>query len=174
MFAIAAFIEGHYAQAFPSFGSERTGAPVVSYCRVSDDPIRTREPVANPDLIIVQDPTLLPVIDVFSGLQDDGFALINSKKTISELGVDDVASAHPPGHVLAVPASDIAKRNTGRPLPNAALLGAMAAQTGLMQLASVEAAIRERFGGAVAEGNVAAAEEAFEYAQNALKEVQHA
>lgn len=174
MFAMAAFTEGHYAQAFPSFGSERTGAPVVSYCRISDEPIRTREPVIKPDLVIVQDPTLLSVIDVFSGLAPDGFVLVNSSKDVEELGIAEIAQTRPPGHVLLVPAADIAKEKMGRPLPNAALLGAIAAQTGLLKLESVEGAIRQRFAGRVADGNVAAAQATYDYAKQALTEVQNA
>ena len=66
--SVAAFDEGRHAQAFPSFGSERMGAPVVSYCRLDDRPIRTHEPVAEPDALIVQDPRLIHQVDLFSGL----------------------------------------------------------------------------------------------------------
>ena len=77
LIAYAAFTDGHHAQAFPSFGSERTGAPVVSYCRIADKEIRTREPVQEPDLVVVQDATLLAIMDVFSGFKPDGFSLVN-------------------------------------------------------------------------------------------------
>lgn len=174
MLAMAAFAEGHYAQAFPSFGSERTGAPVVSYCRISDTPVRTREPVIDPDLVIVQDPTLLSVIDVFSGLSADGYVLVNSSKTPEELGIEEIVQTHAPGHVLMVPASDIAKEHVGRPLPNAALLGAIAAQTDLLQLDSVRGAIHQRFKGKVGDGNARAAQAAYEYAKQTLAEVQNA
>ena len=86
MLSIAAFEEGHHAQAFPSFGSERTGAPVVAFCRIADKEIRLREPIMSPDALIIQDPTLLRQIDVFAGLKRDGFILINTKSTIEELG----------------------------------------------------------------------------------------
>ena len=66
--SVAAFDEGRQAQAFPSFGSERTGAPVVSFCRIDDREIRTREPVMAPDALIVQDVTLINQVDLFSGL----------------------------------------------------------------------------------------------------------
>ena len=90
MLSIAAFEEGHHAQAFPSFGSERTGAPVVAFCRVSDREIRLREPIMNPDALIIQDPTLLRQVDVFAGLKKDGFILINTKHTFEELGIADL------------------------------------------------------------------------------------
>ena len=69
LLASAAFREGRHAQAFPSFGSERTGAPVVSFCRIDDLPIRTHEPVTEPDAVIVQDPTLLHQVELFAGLR---------------------------------------------------------------------------------------------------------
>ena len=70
LLSAAVFAEGKYAQAFPSFGSERTGAPVVSYCRIDDKPIRVREPVMHPDVLIIQDPTLLHQVNVFDGAGD--------------------------------------------------------------------------------------------------------
>lgn len=162
LMAMAAFEDGHHAQAFPSFGSERTGAPVVSYCRIRDTEIRTREPVLEPDLIVVQDPTLLPIIDVFSGLKKDGYALVNSSKSLSELGLDHLQTNYLKGHIITVPASDIAREHLGRPLPNAVLLGGAAALTGILRLESVLNAIAHRFGGKVAEGNQNAARAAYD------------
>jgi pyruvate ferredoxin oxidoreductase gamma subunit len=89
LLSVAAFIEGRYAQAFPSFGSERTGAPVVSYCRIDKKEVRTREPILEPDAIIIQDPTLFNSLDVFQGLKSDGYVLVNSNKSLKELGVAD-------------------------------------------------------------------------------------
>lgn len=162
LIAYAAFTDGHHAQAFPSFGSERTGAPVVSYCRIADKEIRTREPVQEPDLVVVQDATLLAIMDVFSGLKPDGFALVNSAKSAAELGIEDVIAAHPQGHVVMIPATEIAKKHLGRPLPNAVMLGGAAALTGLVRLSSVTQAIQNRFHGKVGEGNVSAAVAAYE------------
>ena len=161
--AMAAFHEGHHAQAFPSFGSERTGAPVVSYCRVEDREIRSREPVLSPDIIIVQDPTLLTVMDVFSGLKPGGYALINSSKTLEELELEDVLKKTDADHLVTVPASELAREHLGRPLPNAALLGAMSALTGLVDIASVEGAIKQRFHGRLGDSNSAAARAAYDY-----------
>ena len=76
MLSLAAFLEGHFAQAFPSFGSERTGAPVVAYARIGEGEIRTHEPIQNPDVVIVQDKTLLGSVDVFGGLNPQGYAII--------------------------------------------------------------------------------------------------
>src|SRR5919205_1888668 len=82
LLSVAAFLEGRHAQAFPSFGSERTGAPVVSFCRIDDKEIRVREPIAEPDALIVQDPTLLHQVAVFDGLQPDGYVLLNSSRSL--------------------------------------------------------------------------------------------
>ena len=161
MVAMAAFHEGRHAQAFPSFGSERTGAPVVAYARIRDTAIRTREPVLHPDLIIVQDPTLLPILDVFAGLTPQGFALVNSSRSAQELGLEEVVDAFPRGHVVTIPATDIAREHTGRTVPNAVLLGGMAALAHPFDLESVERAIHERFPGKVGEMNVAAARAAY-------------
>src|SRR5450756_2804019 len=84
LLSVAAFAEGRHAQAFPSFGSERTGAPVVAFCRISDTAIRVREPVMNPNAVIIQDTTLLHHVDVFSGLVDGGYVLVLSLIHISE------------------------------------------------------------------------------------------
>jgi len=157
LLSVAAFLEGEHAQAFPSFGSERTGAPVVSFCRIDDKEIRLREPVLEPDALIVQDPTLFRALDVFEGLKRDGYLLVNSNKGFAELGLTDVVAKLPAGHASVVPASELALKHLGRPLPNAALLGAFAALTGIVHLHSVAAAIRQAFPGKVGDANVAAA-----------------
>ena len=161
MLSIAAFEQGRHAQAFPSFGSERTGAPVVSFCRIDDKPIRSREPISAPDVIIVQDAHLLHQVDVFGGLKADGYVLINSKRTAEELGVGEVAARLPRGHFVMLEASDIALKHLGRPLPNAVLLGGFAALTGMISLDAVVHAIHDKFKGAIAEKNDAAAGEAY-------------
>ena len=160
MLSVAAFLEGRHSQAFPSFGSERTGAPVIAFCRIADREIRLREPVTEPDCLIVQDPTLFKVIDVFAGLKPNGFLIVNSNKSFEELHIAEVERRLPPGHAVIVPASDIARRHVGRPLPNAALLGAFAALTELVHFDSVRRAIEETFSGRIGAANVAAAEDA--------------
>src|SRR5271157_2899961 len=89
MLSLAAFDEGRYAQAFPSFGSERMGAPVVSFCRIDDHEIRTREPIIEPDALIIQDPTLMHQVYVFGGLKPDGYMLVNTAKSFGELGLGE-------------------------------------------------------------------------------------
>jgi pyruvate ferredoxin oxidoreductase gamma subunit len=162
LLSVAAFIDGRHAQAFPSFGSERTGAPVVAFCRIAGGPIRTREPIAEPDALIVQDPTLLHQVDVFGGLRPDGYVLINSSRSIEELSLGELAERFRAERWRTQAASELAREHIGRPLPNAALLGGFAAQTGIVTIDSVERAIRQRFRGSVADGNVAAARAAFD------------
>ena len=162
LLSVAAFLEGKHAQAFPSFGSERNGAPVVSFCRIDDKEIRLREPILEPDGLIVQDPTLLKAIDVFQGLKPGGYLLVNTQKNFAELNLADVAAKLPKGHARAAPATDLALEHIGRPVPNAALLGAFAALTGTVRLQSVNEAIREAFPGKIGEANVAAATAAFD------------
>ena len=164
MLSIAAFLEGRFAQAFPSFGSERMGAPVMAFCRIDDHPIRLREPVMRPDALIIQDPTLLHQKNLFDGLAPDGFVLINSTRGLKELGIESVLDHLPPNHASVVPATELAIRHVGRPLPNSTLLGGFAAMTGALKLESVAAAIRSKFPGKIGESNVAAAEAAYELA----------
>jgi pyruvate ferredoxin oxidoreductase gamma subunit len=160
LLSVAAFLEDRHSQAFPTFGSERTGAPVVSFCRFDDKPIRLREPIVEPDAVIVQDPTLLHQVDVFGGATREAFVLINTSRNLEELGLGDLAGRFRPERLVAVPATELAREHVGRPLPNAALLGAFAALTGALALESVTAAIRDRFPGTLGEKNVAAAEAA--------------
>lgn len=174
MLSVAAFREGRHAQAFPSFGSERTGAPVVAFCRIADREIRLREPVMAPDALIIQDPTLLHQVDVFSGLSESGYVLINTSRSFEEIGLGALAQRFRSDHLIAVPATDLALKHVGRPVPNVPLLGAFAALSGLISIDSVVAAIKERFSGKVADGNVAAAREAFEIARSHMETSAHA
>jgi pyruvate ferredoxin oxidoreductase gamma subunit len=164
MLSVAAFLEGRFAQAFPSFGSERMGAPVMAFCRIDDKQIRVREPVLSPDALIIQDQTLLHQVDLFNGLPARGYILLNSTKTIEELGLAALTRGIQRYRLSTLPASELALKHVGRPVPNAALLGGFAAITGVIALASVVAAIRQKFPAAVAQKNVAAATEAFELA----------
>jgi pyruvate ferredoxin oxidoreductase gamma subunit len=171
MLSLAAFDEGRHAQAFPSFGSERNGAPVVSFCRIDDHPIRLREPVAEPDALLIQDPTLLHQVEVFSGLKPEGYMLINTAKSFDELGLAEFVTGFRRERLLTVPASDLAREHTGRPVANAALLGGFAALSGLLSLESVALAIREKLPARIAAGNVTAAECAYAWVQDEVREL---
>jgi pyruvate ferredoxin oxidoreductase gamma subunit len=174
MLSIAAFEQGRHAQAFPSFGSERTGAPVVAFCRIDEREIRLREPIVEPDVLIVQDPTLLHQVNVFQGLKPDGWVLINSRKSFDALGLAEVAARYRHDRLITVAATEIAMKHIGRPVPNSVLLGGFSALAGLVTLDAVVHAIRHTFSGAVAEANVAAATEAYEYVRREMKELHDA
>ncbi|MFF7648045.1 2-oxoacid:acceptor oxidoreductase family protein [Streptomyces canus] len=171
LLSVAAFVEGRYAQAFPSFGSERTGAPVMAFCRIDDRPIRVREPVMRPDALVVQDPTLLHQVNVFDGLHPNGAVLVNSPLSAEELGLSELVVA---GSVLTVPATALALRHFGRPVPNAVLLGGLAALTGCVAIDSLVAAVGERFPGRLGTANADAAREAYEHVRHLREERVHA
>lgn len=162
LLSIAAFREGKHAQAFPSFGSERMGAPVIAFCRIDDREIRSREPIVQPDVVIIQDPTLLHSVDVFQGLSPEGYILLNSSKSFGALGIGGFVATFPPDHVCSIAATDLALEHIGRPIPNAVLLGGFAGMTGAIGLDSVKAAICEKFPGAMGDKNIAAASAAYQ------------
>jgi pyruvate ferredoxin oxidoreductase gamma subunit len=170
LLALAAFEEGRYAQSFPSFGSERMGAPVVAYCRLGEREIRSREPVVAPDCVIVIDPTLVHQVDLFAGLGPEGYLLVNSSRPLEELGLASLAARFRPERLLTVPATEVALRQIGKPLPNAAMLGGFAALTAEVTIAAISSALRERFSGnpSVAERNVAAVAEVFQLARQVM------
>jgi len=162
LLSVAGFLEGRFAQAFPSFGSERMGAPVTAFCRLDDKEIRLREPVLAPDALIIQDPTLLHQVDLFTGLRPGGYILLNSTRSFEELGLSEFLRGYPRARLCTVHATKIALKHVGRAVPNVPLLGGFAAISGQVRLESVVAAIRRKFPHAIAEMNVAAAAEAFE------------
>lgn len=174
MLSVAAFLENKHAQAFPSFGSERMGAPVMAFCRIDDKEIRLREPVMHPDALIIQDPTLLHQVDLFSGVTPDVYILINSTRNFDELGIGDFVKGYRPERLCTVPATELALKHVGRPLPNVALLGGFAAISGMVNIDSVCAAIRDKFSAKIADGNIAAAREAYAFVKEEMKEASHA
>ena len=171
LLSVAAFIEGRYAQAFPSFGSERMGAPVMAFCRIDNKEIRLREPVLEPDALIIQDATLLHQVDLFNGLPARGVVLINSAKGLDEMGLGVLAQGIQQYRVYPVAATELALKHVGRAVPNVPLLAAFAAVTGVIGLASLERAIGEKFPASIAERNVAAARAAFEAAKSAKETI---
>lgn len=156
LLAIAAFKDGKFAQAFPSFGAERVGAPVQAFVRIDNKKIRIREDVRTPDYLIVQDYYLIESVPVLDGLKPDGLILINADKSPEELNLKTTAT------VETIPATEIALEIIGRPIPNAIMIGAFCSITGLVSLEAVQQAIMEKFPGAVGENNVAALERAHE------------
>jgi pyruvate ferredoxin oxidoreductase gamma subunit len=174
MLSIAAFLGGKHAQAVPSFGSERTGAPVVAFCRIDDKEIRLREPVMRPDALLIQDPTLLHQLDVFQGLGQDGYILINTNRSFEDLGLGEFVKGFRPERLRTVPATELALKHVGRPVPNVPLLGGFAAVSAVISLDAVIAAIKEKFSGKVCDGNIAAASAAYETVLREMEEPAHA
>jgi len=153
LLAEASFNEGKYCQAFPSFGAERRGAPVLAFTRIDNKPIRIRTLVYEPNYVVVLDPTLLEVINVSAGLKRGGLVVVNAKEVPEELKAVKVAT---------VDATAIALEFLGSPITNTAMLGAFARATKLVSLNSVVKAIEGYFGGKLAEKNVAAVKAAYE------------
>lgn len=174
LLSVAAFDEGSHAQAFPTFGSERTGAPVVAFCRIDDRPIRTREPISEPDALIIQDPTLLHQVDLFSGLDPDAYILLNSERGFDELGLGEFVKDFREERLLTVPATALAREHLGRPMPNSVMLGGFAALCDLVSVESVAKALAERFPGKVGEANGTAARAAHEYVRTEMGRTAHA
>lgn len=158
LLALAAISEGKFAQAFPSFGPERRGAPVLVFNRVSpNSPIRARVSVAHPDIVIVLDPGLLYITDVTSGLKEDGILVLNTPKSLVEIR----SELSGPWRLAVVNATSIAREMIGVPIVNTTMLGALARATRIVELDSLTEPILERFG-ARARGNVDACRKAYE------------
>ena len=162
LLSVAAFLDGKYAQAFPSFGSERMGAPVTAYCRIGNEAIRSHEPVSHPNVVIIQDSTLLFHVDVFRGLSQNGYILINSTRTLEGLQLAAFCSTLPEGHFCVMPVSEIAMHHLERPFMNTGLVAGFAKLTGALSRQSVENAIQQTFPGRLGELNIQIAAEVYE------------
>ncbi len=139
-------------------------APVVAYVRIDDKEIELREPVLDPNLLIIQDPTLFTAIDIFAGLRGDGYVLINSSKSLAELGIEEATMKLAANRVVVVPATDLALKHLKRPTPNTVMLGAFTAICDTVQIESVCKAIMKKFPGKIGEMNVEAARAAHDAA----------
>ncbi len=157
MLAEAAFEAGRFAQAFPTFGPERRGAPVASFVRISDRPVRRRCQVREPLYVIIQDPSLLHVAGAAQGVLPGGGVLINSSKTPEQLGFSMAGR-----NVASLAAAAMATEFLGEPIPNTALLAALMALTDLLPLTALEAVLARRFGGDALERNLRLMRAAFE------------
>jgi 2-oxoacid:acceptor oxidoreductase gamma subunit (pyruvate/2-ketoisovalerate family) len=160
LLALAAIEEGRYAQAFPSFGPERRGAPVVAFCRIDDEPIRLRTNIYNPDLVLVMDPSILRLVDVTSGLTADGILVTNTKysgtEIRNELGIRQ--------SIGTVNATQIAMEEMGLPIPNTTMLGSLLKARSVVNPDSVIEPLKKRFG-RIAEKNIRAFQRAFQETQ---------
>lgn len=158
LLARAAIGEGKYAQAFPSFGPERRGAPVMAFDRINDKaPIRIRTEVTEPDVVVVLDSSLLHIVNVTSGLKEKGALIINTKRPLQ-----DIESEFGNKWQLAViDAVKIARELLGVPIVNTTMLGAILSVTGVIKLESLFEPLRQRFG-RLGERNINAMQKAFE------------
>lgn len=157
LIAEAAFEEGHWAQAFPAFGVERRGAPVEAFARIDDERITDRSQVTTPSTVLVQDPTLIEIVDISSGISEEGDFVVNSAASPKSLDI----SLHS-GAITTVDATAIALEHLGRPIMNTALLGAVAGATGLLSLDSIETVTTSTWDGELGRKNAAAAAAAYE------------
>jgi len=156
MVAVAAIGKGKYAQAMPSFGAERRGAPVQAFVRVDDHPITIRQEILEPDAVVVLDPTLLATIPVTSGLKAGGQLIINTHRSIEEMKENLKTTAC----ISVVDASAIARETLGRPITNTTMLGALLKVTGMLEPEDLIEALKERFG-KIAGKNIEAMKRAF-------------
>jgi len=150
--------EGRYAQSFPSFGPERRGAPVVAFSRVSDEPIRNRFAIYEPDVAIVLDASLLSIAHPEKGLKDGGVIIINTPKSPDEIREEYKLDKI---RIATVDATKIAMEELGRPITNTTMLGALVKVTGVIKPESIEKPLEERFG-RIAERNLKAFKRAYE------------
>lgn len=170
LIALAANHEGKYSQAFPFFGSEKRGPPVEAYCRIDEKPILIHEEIAEPDVVIVGDASVMDAVDVCSGLRSNGIVIVNSVKTPAELGLKAK-------RVFAVPATEVALKHFGKPIFNTVMLGAFCKVTDIVKIESVKWAIREsfekKFPQALIDANIAAVQDVYDMVKVDKAEVSH-
>jgi len=162
LLAHAALLDGKYVQAFPEFGPERRGAPVIGYTRISDEPIMIHSHIYNPDIVVVVDPTVMSSVDVTEGLVEDGIVVANAEESPDglkdRLGIERAK-------VYTVDAKRIALDILKRPIYNTAMLGALIKASPLVTLESISKVVMERFPGTIGEKNVAVIKRAYEEAK---------
>jgi len=158
----AYFKEGMYPYAFPHFGAARMGAPMNAFVRVDSKPVRLRSQIYDPDFVLIVDPTLMRGYNCFSGLKEDGVAIINGKEGLQ------IPKLKAGQKVFLVPANDIALKTIGRPLGNTTLIGAFAAATDELKLDTLQEVIKGKFTGKAQEGNLLAVKEGYDFIKNNL------
>jgi len=163
MVAELALGQGKHFQAFPEYGPERSGAPIVAFTRVSDEPIQLYCGVEHPGIVVVLDPSLLGTIDVTKGAPDDAILLVNSEMTPAELRKHYKLKG---GRLFTIEATRIAAETIRRPIPNTPMVGALTRITGLFPIDKVVEFLRVDFGKKfppkVVEGNISAITRAYE------------
>jgi pyruvate ferredoxin oxidoreductase gamma subunit len=166
MVAEVALGQKKYFQAFPEYGPERSGAPIVAFTRISDEPIQIYAGIEHPDIVVVLDPTLLSIVDVTQGAPDDAIVIVNTDLPPSQLREHYGLKGH---KLYTVAATRIATETIGRPIPNTPMVGALTRVAGLFPLDSVVDFMREdfshKFPPKVVEGNIKALTRAYEEVQ---------
>ena len=157
LLALTAIAQGKFAQAFPSFGPERRGAPVVAFARIADAQIRNRTAVQTPNVVIVLDPSILKIVNTSNGLHEDGIQIVNSSRNAKELR----EAFDLKGKLVTVNANHIAAEEIGRVITNTTMLGALIRATGIVDIDGMVVRLKERFG-RIAEGNIRAFKRAYE------------
>jgi len=161
LIAIAAFNDGGHSQAFPSFGVERTGAPIEAYARIDNKPIRTREHVYRPNILIILDPTLLGTVDITQGTNDKTVVIINTSKPKNQLNIK-----LPEKNIYPIDATKIALDIIGKNLVNTVILGTFTKVTNLITLDSLRKAIKQKFsekGEEIVDKNIKAIEKTYSH-----------
>ena len=162
VFADSALVENKQIQAFPEYGSERQGAPIKAFTRISDKPITIHSQVTDPDIVVVLDPSLLKVVDVTEGLAEDGKLLINTTDTPEKVRADLKVEGR---SIFTIDATGISLKHLGKAIPNTPMIGALVKATGLLSIDNVAEDFRKKFQGKfredVIEGNVNAILEAY-------------
>ncbi len=146
--AMAAAFEGKNSQAFPVFGSERRGAPVKSFCRINDGPIRGYQQIYNPDIVMVIDEKMSDNQELYSNIKPGGVVILNTSKKFQS------------DNIISVDASEVADI-IGKPIYNIAMLGALIKATGVCSFSSLTEAVKNRFNDKIAEKNILAAEKCY-------------
>lgn len=133
---------GKNIQAFPEYGPERMGAPVLAYNRISDEELTLHCQIEEPQIVVVLDPTLIGTVDVTAGLPDDGLIIVNSDKEPSaireKLDFDG-------GRVFTVDANLISEEEIGRTFPNTPMLGALVKVSGVLDADAFLEHIKKEF-----------------------------
>ena len=161
LIAEAAMEKGKYIQAFPEYGPERSGAPMKSFVRISDKPIKTSQPVTNPDVVMIIDPSLIFFINANGGLRKNSVLIVNSSEKPEEIKKHVKFE----GNVYVVDATGISIRHLGRNLPNMPMLGALAKVTNVVDIESLADRVMKKFikklGREKTEANVSAIREGY-------------
>ncbi|MFQ6082350.1 MAG: 2-oxoacid:acceptor oxidoreductase family protein [Candidatus Aminicenantia bacterium] len=154
--------EGKYVQAFPEFGAEKRGAPILAFNRISDRPIRLHSQVKFPDIVIVTDPTLLGQVDIKSGTNDDAIIIINTTFDLNL--IKEKLKLHP-RKVYTLDAYTIANEEFGRPIPNVPMLAALMKVTTLLPVERfkqrIEKSLSKKLRTEVVKGNLRTIDRAY-------------